>query len=182
MILDSMPETRFRSFRIASALVGVALLARGAAPAQDARCPAHLFVLGRNKNANVVAYDARMDANGALAGSKPLEAYWLIGGEHGKRQPLNAIEWSRAYGFAVSPGADPGTLTVRLRADRDRPLSLSVRDGCPAAVAQIGDRRGILRRIFVQAIERGIEPKVEYIELFGEDLETGESLHEKFVP
>jgi hypothetical protein len=55
-------------------------------------------------------------------------------------------------------------------------------NGCPAAIFSIGGRQGILRRIFVKSKETIMMPKIEYVEIFGEEQATGAPLYEKFVP
>jgi len=51
----------------------LALLA-SPAPAQTKTSP--LFIIERNKNANVVHYDARLTADGKLDPKEPVIAYW----------------------------------------------------------------------------------------------------------
>jgi len=161
----------------------LALLAMTPAPpgtiAPPGACPPHLFVIARNKNANIVAYDAKLEPSGHLA-EKPVEAYWLLDGDPSRREALNGIEWKRAYGFTTVRGDGPNTYKLTFRGGK-RHITIRVRDGCPEAVGAIGGRTGVLKRLFVQSKE-GLMPTVEYVELFGEDLETGQPLHEKFEP
>jgi len=49
-------------------------------------CPAHLFVIARSKNANIVAYDANRNPADEWDASEPVVAYWLLNGEND--QPL----------------------------------------------------------------------------------------------
>src|SRR5580765_7895818 len=79
-------------------------------------CPAHLFVIERSKNANIVAYDANRGPAGDFLGSEPVLAYWLLKGEKGEREELNMVERQRAYGFDVTPGDTPGTYSMAFRA------------------------------------------------------------------
>jgi hypothetical protein len=154
----------------------------GTAPATEDTCPAHLFVLGRSKNANIVVYDASRGPAGDLAASAPVVAYWLLNGDKTKREELNRVERERAYGFDVSPGDTSGTYAMTLKASRTRRLTVRIQSGCPVVITPIGGRDGILRKMFVQAKDDSLRPKVEFVELFGEDLSTGEPLYEKFVP
>jgi len=161
----------------------LALLATALAPpgavATPGSCPAHLFVIARNKNANIVAYDAKLEPSGRLA-EEPVVAYWLLYGDPARREELNAVEWKRAYGFTIARGDEPDSDFLTFRGGKRR-ITIRVRDGCPQAVGTIAGRTGILRRLFVQSKE-GLMPSVEYVELFGEDLETGQPLYEKFAP
>jgi hypothetical protein len=161
----------------------VALLAMALAPpgavAVPGACPPHLFVIARSKNANIVAYDAKLETSGQLA-EKPVAAYWLLDGDPTRREELNGVEWNRAYGFTIARGHESDSYSLTFRGGK-RHITIRVRDGCPEAVGTIGGRTGVLRRLFVQSKE-GLMPSVVYIELFGEDLETGQPLHEKFEP
>ncbi len=54
--------------------------------------------------------------------------------------------------------------------------------GCPVVTSTLGSRTAIVRKLFVQSKEGDFLPRVEYIEFFGEDAESGAPLYEKFVP
>ena len=144
-------------------------------------CPEHLFVIERSKNANIVVYDANRGPGGILTPSKPIVAYWLLNGEKGKREELNLVEWQRAYGFDIKPGSAPGTFAMVFKADRKRRLTIRTLNGCPVVTGPIDGHEGILHRMFVQSNESFIPPKVEYVEFFGEDSETGTPLYEKSI-
>ncbi len=142
-------------------------------------CPEELFRIARNKNANQVVYQARQAAPGTLDPEEPVEAYWLMLAEDGHREGMNLIEKVMAYGFSAEPAEDGNGFLVTLKAKKDRPLRLTVRDGCPVALARIGRAEGVLRRIFVHATGEALIPRVDYVELFGVDPRTGRALYEK---
>src|SRR5262249_41066160 len=142
-------------------------------------CPAHLFVVERSKNGNVVAYDANRGPAGELDRSEPVVAYWLLDGDKSKREELARMERERAYGVEASPGESPGTYALVFKAQRKRRMTVQELKGCSVAMTSIGGRNGILRRLFVQSKEGGVLPKVEYVELFGEDPDKGDPLYEK---
>ena len=62
-----------------------------------------LFIIERSKNANVVHYDARLNADGKLDPKEPVIAYWIMLAEDGRREDLNWIEKKKAYGFDIKP-------------------------------------------------------------------------------
>jgi Domain of unknown function (DUF4833) len=165
------------------ALLAFALPAPGedAGSAGDA-CPTHLFVIARSKNANIVAYDANRVPAGDFVASTPVVVYWLLNGENGKREELNLVERQRAYGFDVTPGDSPLTYNMVFKADRKRRFNVRILDGCPVVTGSIGGEQGVLRRMFVQSKEDSMTPKVEYVELFGENAADRRPLYEKFVP
>jgi hypothetical protein len=61
-----------------------------------------LFVLERSTNANVIHYDAQITSDGTIDPKEPVIAYWVMSAEKNeKREELNALEKSLAYGFAI---------------------------------------------------------------------------------
>src|ERR1039457_5763512 len=56
-----------------------------------------LFIIERNKNANVVHYDAQLTTDGKLDPKGPVIAYWVLLAKGGRRQNLNWIEKKTAY-------------------------------------------------------------------------------------
>ncbi|HET7451778.1 MAG TPA: DUF4833 domain-containing protein [Thermoanaerobaculia bacterium] len=166
-----------RRIGIAAAALLAATVAAAAEP-----CPAHLFVIARSKNANIVVYDARRGSSGDLDPANPVEAYWLLDGKEGAREEMNRIERQRAYGFDIAPASEAGTWELTFKAGGKRRPRIRLRDGCPAAILPIGGKDAVLRRIFIQSKEGIFQPTVQYVELFGDDLATGEPRYEKFTP
>src|SRR5262247_4394987 len=113
------------------ALLALAPTALGWARADP--CPAHLFVIERSKNKNIVVYDANRGPAGELDASEPVVAYWLLNGEADKREELNRVERERAYGVDVTPGDSAGTYSCVFKADRTKRLTVRVLNGCPVA-------------------------------------------------
>jgi len=156
-------------------------LAVSAAPAPS--CAPELFRIGRNTNANEVVYRARRTKDGALDPDEPIEAEWHMLAEDGHREGLNFIEKLLAYGFSVDPAEKGDGFVVVLKAKKDRPVRLAMRDGCPSASLTIGGRPAALRRIFVQAeSDGGLIPSVAWADLEGTDLATGAKVSERVVP
>ena len=61
-----------------------------------------LFVLERSTNANVIHYDAQITSDGTIDPKEPVIAYWaMLAEKEGKREELNALEKSLAYGFTI---------------------------------------------------------------------------------
>ncbi len=155
------------------------LLSTASAPS----CAPELFRIGRSTNANEVVYLARRDANGALDPDEPVEAEWQMLAEDGHREGLNFIEKLLAYGFSVDPAPSGDGFVVVLKAKKDRPVRLTVRDGCPVATVTIAGRPALLRRIFVQAEEGGgLIPSVAWADLEGVDPATGAKITERVLP
>jgi hypothetical protein len=169
------------------ARVGVAVLLLSAAGAlmaehiQSKRAP--LFVIERSTNANVVHYDANIAPNGELDPRQPITAYWVMAAVDGHREELTALEKSHAYGFTVEPDhSDSNAYRLRLVAQKQRDIAV-VREGdAIRAEAVIAGRRAVLKRMYVNTHKVLAVPTVKYIELFGVDLATGESVSERVLP
>ena len=164
-------------------MFGTLTLALLVATAPAPSCAPELFRIGRSTNANEVVYRARRGANGALDADEPIAAEWQMLAEDGHREGLNFIEKLLAYGFSVDPAPSGEGFVVVLKAKKDRPVLLSVRDGCPAATLTIAGRPALLRRIFVQAEEGGgLIPSVAWADLEGVDPTTGAKVTERVLP
>jgi hypothetical protein len=160
----------------------VSILAQVAAPPAAAPCPPHLFILERTTNKNIVVYDANRLPSGAFDPAKPAIAYWICNAEKGQREELTSMQWNRAYGFDTRPEKKPDRYRMTFKADFGRSFDIRMRDGCPVAIARIGGKKGIVRRIFVHVKTTFLVPSVQSVEIFGEDPETGAPMHEEFHP
>jgi hypothetical protein len=146
-------------------------------------CPPELFRIGRSTNANEVVYLARRDKQGGLDPDDPLRAEWHMLAEDGHREGLNFIEKLLAYGFSVDRAESGDGFVVVLKAKKDRPVRLTMRDGCPTATVTISGRPAQLRRIFVQAEpSEGLIPDVAWADIEGVDPSTGARVTERVVP
>jgi uncharacterized protein DUF4833 len=168
--------------RVAALLASLLVAVAEASTSLADPCPEHLFIIERSKNANVVVYDANRGPAGDFAASKPVVAYWLLNGERGKREELNAVEWQRAYGFDIMPGDTPATFVMAFKADRKRHLTIRTLNDCPVVTGPIDGHDGVLHRMFVRSNESSIPPKVEYVEFFGQEVATSKPLYEKSIP
>jgi hypothetical protein len=141
-----------------------------------------LFVIERSANKNVVHYDAQIARDGTLDPKEPVIAYWIMLANGGHREELNFLERQLAYGFTIQP--DPGGRGYRmaLAADREREITVYQKDDKVAAEIMIAGRPAILTKLSVDSTDGGVLPSVNYIELFGRDLKSGEERYEKIMP
>jgi hypothetical protein len=147
------------------------LLAAGAAwelvaPRVLAATSRELFTLGRTKNANVVKYAVRTDADGRLDAACPVEAYWLMLAENGRREELSWTEQKLAYGFSVSQQTSR-ELRLHLSACSARSLRVRFSNGAFRTELQISGQPAFLQRIFVHTEDGLLLPRVRFVELFG---------------
>ena len=118
--------------RILPATMALTLLAALAVPSlAHAEDPAvqRLFHIERNKNANIVAYDARVETDGLLRKKDPVEVYWLKLAEDGARKKLKRIERRMAYGFKVRD-QQGDRLRLEMKADIGRDIFVEAVGRC----------------------------------------------------
>jgi hypothetical protein len=151
------------------------------APAEARALPSReLFTLGRNKNANVVKYAVRLARDGRLDQAVPVEAYWLMLAEDGRREELTWTERKLAYGFSVSVATSEGCL-LHLDACSARALRVRATNGAYRAELAIQRQPAFLERIFVQTDNGALFPRVRYVEISGRNA-NGQALSERVVP
>jgi hypothetical protein len=141
----------------------------------------HLFAIQRSKNANVVQYDAQLTAAGKLNPKEPIIAYWIMLAEDGRKQQLLWVEREMAYGFKAKFEAGGTFAIMDMVAPIGRKVKVYDKDGMYRAETLIDGRPAFVERIYIKSIEGGVLPKVEYVELFGQDIETGDNRYEKLI-
>ena len=159
-----------------------ALLGLLAAPAAAQIKTSPLFIIERSKNANVVHYDARLTADGQLDPTEPVIAYWIKLAEDGRQEKLSWIEKKKAYGFTIKPDSSVNGYKMTLVAAPERQITVKNEKDAVRAEALIAGRPAVLQKLYINASDGLTGPKVQYIEVYGKDLQTGEKRREKMVP
>ena len=176
-----IPEGVHLGLRPVAALLICALLLSPLPGLANGSATQPLFKIEQSENANFVQYDAQLAPGGMLNGAAPVVAYWIMGSEDGRRQGLNFLEVRLAYGFKTSWEADGDAVLVRLVSYPQKKLRVYRVNGSYRVETLINGRLAFLERIYVKAVNGGILPRVEYLELYGHDIGTGGSLYEKVV-
>jgi hypothetical protein len=141
--------------------------------------PCQLFVIERNKNANLVIYEARLDDAGAFASKDPVVAYWKLNATTGGTESLSMLD-KRAYGFSIKKDGDH--YRMALAPFKNRPILVLKEDKTVRAQMTINGINSWLSKVYVKAKEGTLLPKVEYLEIFGTAVEGGQKTYEKVVP
>ena len=141
-----------------------------------------LFCIERSQNANVVCYDARLRRDRTLDRDDPIDAYWIMRAENGRREKLSWLERKLAYGFTILGRPSDSGFRFRLDALPQRLIEVRRADRGFLAVTPIGGRPARLGRVYVQLEPGGGKPKVRYVEVYGDDLETGSRRVERVTP
>lgn len=168
--------------RIYLALLTLALLTAPAVVCAAQTGPQPLFKIERSKNANIIQYDAQIGSDGKLLKKEPVIGYWIRLAEQGQVKQLSWVQRTFAFGFSAKYHRDSDTATIDMVADIGQPITVKRIEGKYMAVIDFEGQPSQLERIFIQAHGKGISVTVEYVEIFGVDLKTGEPTYGKIIP
>jgi hypothetical protein len=141
-----------------------------------------LFRIERSKNANVVQYDARVGPDGRFAQKDPIVVYWLRLAEDGREQQLSWLQRTFAYGFKAEMNEQRDQATLRMQAPIGRPVNVRCGPSDCRVTTVIDGEQAYLHRIFVNSHGKGLGTQVDFIELFGEDVNGGGERYERIEP
>ena len=142
----------------------------------------HLFHIERSKNANIVQYDAQVGADGKLLQKEPVVGYWIRLAEEGQVKELNWIQKTFAFGFDTKLDKSRESAELRMKANVGREINI-IRNGDEyRATVMIDGVLSYFEKMYIDAARKGMSLKVRFVELYGEDMQTGEVRYEKFVP
>lgn len=166
-----------RPWLIACLLLGVV---SHAAAEEGVRHP--LFKIERNKNANIVQYDAQTTSDGRLHHRQPVVAYWVRLASDGAKRKLNWLQRRFAYGFKARLDREANTVHMEMVADIGRPITVERYADAYRAVMRIGGMTCRVEKFFIDSSGKGLGTKVNFTEFFGTDVRTDEPCYEKLAP
>jgi hypothetical protein len=162
-----------RCFSLGLACVALTRGARSAAPRA-------LFVIARSLNANQVHYAVRYSSHAGFDRERPLQAYWVMHAEDGRREELSWLERQFAYGWSIVSPITAQHFELQLLAFPRRVLVRLDGSGGVRAEVIIQGRAASLQRIFVQ-LGQGPGLVVRHVDVFGIDLASGRALRERIL-
>jgi len=168
--------------RVALKLLLIAAMLYPAMVFADDRAHDALFRIERNKNANIVQYDARVAEDGKLDSKQPVVGYWIRLADRGQVQELTWIQNKFAYGFTAKLNKQENTATLDMVANLGRSIVVRQDGGDYRAVARIDGVDSYIEKIFIHATGKGVSTKVNYIELYGKAVNNGIDQYERFSP
>ena len=141
-----------------------------------------LFYIQRNQNENTVIYEINRDKSGYVNLELPMVAYWKQYTMGGKIKGLNYIQNKLAYGY-TSKIITPDAIQFNFVSYKDINFYVVKEEGSKnyRVSCKINNRNSILKNIYVYAHELGVFPDVKFIELYGEELETGFPVYQKIL-
>lgn len=141
-----------------------------------------LFKIERNTNANIIQYDAQIGPDDRFLKKEPVVAYWIRHAEQGQVQKLSWVQKTFAYGFDASLDQEKNIVRLDMKAEIGRPITVKRGGSDYRATAEIDGSASYVKKIFIHATGKGMSTSVDYIELHGTDMKTGENRFERFVP
>jgi hypothetical protein len=140
-----------------------------------------LYKIERSKNANIIQYDARSGPDGKLLKKDPVVGYWIRLAEQGQVMELTWVQRTFAFGFKTRLAKDRESAEIDMAQDLGAPISVNRFGDEFRATAPIEGKTSFLEKIYIRASGKGISVTVEYIELHGEDVKTGETRYQKII-
>jgi len=158
-------------------LIAAPVFGHGNEPDRDA-----LFHIERNKNANIIQYDAQVNPDGKLYSGEPVVAYWIRLAEQGQVMKLTWIQKEFAYGFKVKLSKSENTATLEMAVNLGRTILVKKNGDDYRAISEIDGVESYIDRIFIHATGRGVSTRVNYIELHGKAVNNQAGQYERFSP
>jgi hypothetical protein len=141
-----------------------------------------LFRIERNKNANIIQYDAQVTPDGKLDNKNPVVGYWIRLAEHGQVQKLSWIQKKFAFGFKADLDVDSEAVSLDMVIDPGQLISVRRYGQDYKAIMDIGGKLSQLEKIYIHATGKGLSTRIIYLELYGMELDGGEETYQRFVP
>lgn len=142
----------------------------------------NLFKIERNKNANIVQYDAQITAEGKLNNKDPVIVYWVRLAEQAQVKELSWIQRKFAFGFSTDFDQESDIAIIDMALKIERLITVKRVQQDYQAIMTIDGRTSLVEKIYIDSSGRGFSTRVNFIELHGTDMETSEVTFERLVP
>jgi uncharacterized membrane protein len=182
VVYDEFKAQQDLFMRVSSALLIIALILAPTILVAAERERQSLFKIERSKNANIIQYDAQIGANGKLYKNEPVIGYWVRLADQGQVKELNWIQRKFAFGFDAKYHQSIDSVTIKMVADIGQPIEVRHLNGKYRAIVKLDGKLSELDKIFIQSHGSGMSVTVDYVEVFGNDLKTGDKTYDKIIP
>lgn len=147
------------------------------------RTDQRLFYIQRNISKNVVVYDSNLNEEHELDQKRPYKMYWKRYNENlgGKEFDLTWLERTMGYRLKVLESAATECKVSLISYKKRKFKIVKTPSGKVEARIDIKGRPAIMWYIFMH-MEDSFWPDVHFLEIGGQDLETGEYIFEQFLP
>ncbi|MEZ5840200.1 MAG: DUF4833 domain-containing protein [Hyphomicrobiales bacterium] len=135
-----------------------------------------LFYIQHSQNPNTIVYTTRQGAGGGLDRSDPVDVFWRRFSRQNERDELTFFERFFVFGARTSRAKGAAErYAIRLAAYAGASGVLEIGpDGKARIVGKLGDRDVRVVYAYAELGDRAFIPKIEFIDVIGEDLATGE--------
>jgi len=142
-----------------------------------------LFYIQRSNNASAIVYDGQRNKQGKLNPENPIHVYWLSYSEDSTRNELNYIQKKLAYGVHVYSSPKKDEYEISLVSYKKKKIHVFENEkGEMQANMVINGKMARFRNVYVEIAKNFFIPEISFVEVFGEDLETGQEVYEKIIP
>jgi len=141
-----------------------------------------LFKIERSKNANIIQYDVQLGPDGKLHAKEPVVGYWIRLAEQGQAQELSWVQRKFAFGFKATYNKAEDSVVLDMVADLGRLITVIRTDDGYKGTINISGTLAYLDTIYINSSGKGLSVEINYIELFGKDVNNNEDRHERFEP
>lgn len=142
--------------------------------------PLNMFFIAKNNNANTAFYDINLTKNGLINAKEPLTAFWLMLAEKGQREDISYIERKLAFGVNSVKAIVPGHEYTARIASMDRDIIIRYDNGCGMVETPINGKLSRLEKIMLELKGPTYFSTLIYMDIYGQDLETGAPVVERW--
>jgi len=143
-----------------------------------------LFYIQRSVNSNTIVYDGNLLENGNLDPEEPINVYWMRYDEDSSRKELNYIQRKLAYGVQVEPiESERDAFWVNIVSYKKKKIKVFTNAvGQVEAYLKINGKMARFKSVFIEIARNFFIPDISYIDVIGEDLQTGKPVIERIIP
>ena len=140
-----------------------------------------IFYIERSKNKNIVCYDFNIDNSGKLNAQEPISVYWINREEYpGKQGTLSFFQRKMAYGYSVVK-QEYETIIIKLNAVKTKQLVIGKEGTSLFCRTDINNQLATITKIYVKTKDNN-SMRVEYVDIYGYNLTTGDFITERITP
>jgi len=142
-----------------------------------------LFYIQKSSNPNTVMYEANRLGTDNLDPDNPVKVFWIRYQEDSTTTDLSFIQRRFAYGVNFEKSADSAGYSIHLVSYKKRKILIFKNsDGEIQANMEINGKISRFKSVFLNVKKDLFIPEIDYIDVFGEDLDTGKEVHERIIP
>lgn len=140
-----------------------------------------LFYIQRNLNMNTVIYALNRQLNGMIDEVYPMKVFWIKYTDGGVKTELNYIQ-TKAFGY-TSKKINNSTFEIQMDSYHELRFFLAKNEAGTSCdiITKINGEDSKLKNIYVYANEFGLFPKVEYVELYGHQMNSDFPCYQKIL-